>query len=274
MNIGWDTAEETWQECFNTGTVNDYKTNSRPSVSEFDDLDEIAEGGEYKYGSLSDAQETYKIAKYGKLFMITREAIINDDLDSLTNTPMKMGESASRKVGDIAWAVFTANAAMGDGVALFNSAHSNLAASGAALSVTTLGAGELAMGTQTDQRGLRNLNIRPEYYIAPLTVKTASEQYFQSNMIGTQALPNQVNIYSGNYVNRVYEPRLDSDSTTAWYLAGQKGKTVTVFFLNGAERPFMEEKQGFNVDGAEFKVRMEATAKALDWRGVYKNAGV
>lgn len=274
LNIGWDTAEETWSTCFASGTVNDFKQNSRPRLSEFDDLDEIKEGGEYKYGSVNDDQEVYQLAKYGKLFMITREAIINDDLDSLTAIPSAMGESAARKVGDVAWAVFTANANMGDGNPLFDTAnHGNLASSGGALSITTLGAAETAMGLQKDQRGLRRLGIRPNFFIAPLTIKTNAEVFFQSQMIGTQAQPNQNNIYAGNYFTRVYEPRLDDDSTTAWYLAAMKGKTVTVFFLNGAERPYMEEKMGFNVDGAEYKVRMEATAKALDWRGVYKNPG-
>ncbi len=273
LNIGWDTAEETWSTCFNSDTVNDFKVNSRPRLSEFDDLDEIKESGEYKYGSLDDDQEQYQLAKYGKLFMITREAVINDDLSSMTAVPMKMGESASRKVGDVAWAVFTANANMGDGNALFSAAHSNLAGAGAGLSVTTLGAATEAMALQKDQRDLRRLNIRPNYYISPVALQTSSEVFFQSNLIGTQANPSQVNIFSGNAFTRVYEPRLDDDSSTAWYIAGARGKTVTVFFLAGAERPFMENRSGFNVDGVEYKVRIEATAKALDWRGLYKNPG-
>ena len=273
LDKGWDTNPETWSTCFDTDTVSDFKTNSKNRVSEFDDLDEVKEGGEYKYGSLTDSKEEYILAKYGKLFSITREAIINDDLSSLTDTPMKMGEAASRKVGDVAWGVFTANANMGDGTALFHADHGNLASSGAVVSVTTLGAGQTAMALQKDARSLRRLNIRPQYYISPVTAETSAEVFFQSQLIGTQALPTQKNIFAGNYLTRVYEPRLDDTSTTAWYLAGAKGKTVTVFFLNGAERPYMESKNGFNVDGVEYKVRIEATAKALDWRGVYKNAG-
>ena len=45
------------------------------------------------------------------------------------------------------------------------------------------------------------------------------------------------------------------------------------FFLNGIQTPYMETKQGWTVDGVEYKVRIDAGAKAMDWRGLVKNAG-
>ena len=62
-------------------------------------------------------------------------------------------------------------------------------------------------------------------------------------------------------------------SATAWYLAGAKGKTVKVFFLNGQQGPYLETKQGWSVDGVEFKVRGDAAAKAIDWKSLLKNLG-
>ena len=41
------------------------------------DLDEIAEAGEYKHGTVSEKQETFTPAKYGKMFSISREALKN-----------------------------------------------------------------------------------------------------------------------------------------------------------------------------------------------------
>ena len=35
----------------------------------------------------------------------------------------------------------------------------------------------------------------------------------------------------------------------------------------------MEMQAGWTVDGVEYKVRIDAGAKAMDWRGLYKNAG-
>ena len=82
-----------------------------------------------------------------------------------------------------------------------------------------------------------------------------------------------MNPYAGSYFTRVYEARLDDADSNAWYLAARKGKTVNVFFLDGKQTPYLETQQGWTVDGVEYKVRIDCNAKALDWRGLVKNAG-
>jgi len=49
--------------------------------------------------------------------------------------------------------------------------------------------------------------------------------------------------------------------------------TLEVAFLDGQEAPFLESKDGWNVDGVEYKVRLDAVAGALDYRGLYQNDG-
>ena len=193
--------------------------------------------------------------------------------------------AASRKVADVVYAVLTANAAMGDGLALFVAGHSNYVASGsgAAPGQATIAAGVLAMGTQKDIQGLARLNIRPEFFIAPKALEGGAEVFFNSfqfsdsDTIATDSslAATRYNVYSGTYFTRVYESRLDDALATGWYLAAgmQTEMTVKVFFLDGVEAPYLEEKQGWNVDGVEYKVRIDAVAKALDWRGLYFNYG-
>lgn len=280
---GWETNNETWQVWAGTDTVSDFKTHTMPRASEMSDLDEIPEHGRYQYGDISDAKESYSIATYGKITAITRQTIINDDLGAITRTLADRGESAARKVGDVVYAVLTANAAMGDGVALFASAHNNLVAdgSGAPPGVATLQAGILAMGTQKDLQGLRRLGIRPEYLIAPKALEGSTEvlltsfQYSDSNTVETDSslAATRSNPYAGSYFTRVYEPRLDDSDAAAWYLAARRGRTVVAFFLNGQTQPFLDQQIGWTVDGTEYKVRIDAGAKALDWKGLYMNDG-
>ena len=281
--LGWETAGETWPIWCNTGTVNDFKTHTSVRVSEFSDLEEVPEDSEYKYGKRTEAQEQYKVVTYGKLGGISRQTIINDDLNAITTNMMGMGEAAARKIGDLPYAVLTANAAMGDGNALFVAAHGNFVdnGSGGPPGIATLAAGILAMGLQKDLQGLRRLNIRPQFFIAPKTLEGLSEVFFRSdrfadsNTVATDSslAASRVNPYSGNYFTRVYEARLDDDDVAAWYLAAQKGKTVTVFFLGGQQAPYFETKAGWTVDGTEYKVRIDAGAKAMDWKGLYYNDG-
>ena len=283
---GWETAEETWTVWCATGPVSDFKTHTSVRASEYSDLEEVPEDTEYKYGKRTEAQETYSIATYGKLFAISRQTIINDDLGALTNVPAGHGQAAARKVGDIAYAVLTGNAVMGDGLALFEaSVHKNYVAhgTGAVPGVNTIGAGILAMKTQKDLQGLRRLNIRPNFLIAPAKLEAAAEIFFNTMQWSDRAVAatpdhsdssTRTNPYAGSYFTRVYEPRLDdSTDVDAWYLAGPKSKTVTVFFLDGIQTPYMETKQGWNVDGVEYKVRIDAGAKAMDYRGLYQNHG-
>lgn len=269
---GFNTAAETWRTWIAIGSVSDFKTHKSVRAGEFDDLDQITEENEYKYGKRDEAQEQYSIATYGKLFAISRVTIVNDDLNALSDVPRGHGEAAARKIGDVVYAVLTANSNMGDGNPLFHSSHNNLAGTAGAPDVDTIAAGELAMGTQKDIGGKRRLNISPVYLIGPKALKAITEKFFVSEYIGTQALPNQRNIYN-NFVERVYDARLDDASSTAWYLAGAKGKTITVFFLNGVQDPYMETKNGWSRDGVEYKVRIDCGAKAMDWRALYKNAG-
>lgn len=283
LQIGWETTPETWKTWCATGSVNNFLDHTQVNPSEFSDLEELPEGAEYKYGKRTESEETYKVVTYGKMAAITRQAVINDDLNAITSNFMGMGEAAQRKVGDLPYAVLIANAAMGDGVALFDATtHANYVTSGGAPGTTTIAAMILAMGIQKDLQGLRALNINPEYIIMPKTLEGATEIFFQSTAFSDHSTvatdssfaSTRVNPYAGTRFTRVYEGRLDAAGLTAgWFAAARKGKTITVFFLNGVQTPYMETQKGWNVDGTEYKVRIDAGAKAVDWRGLYWNDG-
>jgi hypothetical protein len=49
--------------------------------------------------------------------------------------------------------------------------------------------------------------------------------------------------------------------------------TVKLFTLNGNMVPVIESQAGWAVDGMEFKCRITAAAKAVDWRGLFYNDG-
>jgi hypothetical protein len=287
MQQGWNDAQETWPIWTGEGSVSDFKTYYDNGLSEFDDLEEIPDSGEIKIGGFSEkSPETYKIASYGKKFKVTRVMIINDDLNALTTLPSKRTEAANRKIGDIVYAVLTGNGNMGDGHALFDATeHSNDAISGYKSAPGTANIAEAirAMKSHKDIAGKRRLNIRPQFFLAPVAIEGASEVFFRSerfsdsNTVATDSslASTRVNPYAGSYFTRVYEPRLDDDSTTAWYLLGPKGKTVKVMFLNGQRGPILEMTQpGFSVEGFEYAVVIDVGAYATDYRGLYRNEGV
>jgi HK97 family phage prohead protease len=275
---GWGTAPETWDRWCRTGSLPDFRSASRTGLSEFSDLEIVYENGEYKAGSVSDVKEPIQLTTYGKMFHISRQAIINDDLDQLSRMPMKMGRAANRKVGDLAYAVLTDNATLNqDSTDLFHANHSNYIASGsgAAPSVTTIEAARTAMGTQTDPSGTATLNYEPAYLLVPKALQStgnvlASAQYDPAGTAGTLT-PNTV---QGTF-SVVADARLDTFLATGWYMAGDPmlTDTVEVAFLNGMTEPYMEQKDPWDKDGVSYKVRIDAGAAALDFRALYYNYG-
>jgi len=282
--VGWDEAPESWQAWCRQGNLPDFKQASRTGLSSFEDLEVVYENGEYKYGSFADLKETIQLVTYGKMFNISRQALANDDLDSLGTVPRKMGRAASRTVGDQAYNIFFQAAGLGptlnqDSTALFDAAgHSNYLASGsgAAPSVATLNTAMTAMALQSDPSGnATSLGIRPRYLIVPEALRATAQTlmaatYDPTGTAGTLT-PNTVN----GTMTVVTDARIDANLATSWYLAADQNMhdTVEVAFLNGQSTPYLEQREGWTVDGTEFKVRIDCGVAALDFRGLYKNYG-
>jgi phage major head subunit gpT-like protein len=270
---GFDSAQETWDVWAARGVLRDFKPATIAGLSEFEGLGPIVNDTGYQYGNMLDAGETVSMATYGKIYAFTRRAIINDDLGGLAGAMATHGETVARKIGDVAYSVLTANATMRDGISLFHVDHKNMGTA-AVVSDVSIGEAVAAMRLQYDLAGERNLNIRPQFFVAPVALEGMAEAFFRSERFDvSDSGSTRANIYGGNYFTRVYDPRLDEATSTAWYLAGAKGKTVKVFFLAGREKPYIETQQGWESDGIEFKVRIDVCAKAIDWRALFKNPG-
>ena len=268
--MGFDEAPETWQEWARTGTLPDFKQGSRVNMSTFGDLDIVYENGEYKYGSFTDLKEVLTLVTYGKLFSISRQALANDDLSALSGIPRSMGRAAARKVGDLAYDVLIDNAALNqDSTTLFHADHSNIGTGGvpAVAAGGTLDEASKLMGLQTDPAG-NVLNIEPAIFLVPRALRVSAKNLMDLNPVETS------NAFHSAF-KVVSDARLDSNSATAWYLAADPNRhdTVEVAFLNGQETPYLEAKDGWTVDGVEYKVRIDAVAAALDFRGLVYNAG-
>ncbi len=272
MLHGFEEAEEVFPRFTRPGNLSDFKQHSRVGLGTFDTLDEIPESGEYKHGTIGERAENIKLATYGKLFSISRQAIINDDLSAFTDIPRKMGRAAARTVGDLVFAVINDNPTMSDGTALFHANHKNLAGSGAAPTAATVGAGRTAMRTQKD--GKATLNIPPSFFLVPAALEDTAKVLMMSETDPSQAnskKPNPVR----NAAEVVVDARLDAASLTAWYLLADPNRfdTIEVGYLDGVAAPFLDQQDGWSVDGVEYKVRIDAAAAPLEFRTMYKNAG-
>ena len=252
----------------------DFKTINAVQLGEAPSLQKVNEKGEFTYGSIAESKETYKLATYGRIVSITRQVIINDDLGAFTRIPASFGVAAATLESDTVWGIITSNPAMGDGVTLFHANHGNLnTGSGSALGLTGLGAGMAAMAKQKGLDGITTLNVQPRYVAVPVALQLTVFQLISANLVPAQSA-NVVPDYI-RALTPIAEPRLDESSTTAWYLFASPDQidTIEYAYLEGQDGVYIETRQGFEVDGVEIKARLDFGAKAIDWRGMQKNAG-
>ena len=267
---GWEEAAETFEQWTKKGQLSDFKTAHRVGMGVFPSLRKVREGAEYKHVTTGDKGESIALATYGEIFSITRQAIINDDLNQLTDVPMKMGRAAKGTIGDLVYAVLTDNVKLSDGKALFHADHANLSAG--AISVGSLDDARKMMRLQKE--GERFLNIRPAYMLVPVALETLANQTIKSASVKGADINSGINNPIQNFAEVIAEPRLDAKDSNAWYLAAAKGSdTIEVAYLNGVDTPYIDQQEGFSTDGIATKVRIDAGVSPLDYRGLAKSTG-
>ena len=115
LRNAYETAPRTYPAIARRTTVADFKLVHRLQLGEAPQLEKVNQSGEFKRGTIGEAQETYRIETFGKVIGITRQVLINDDLDAFTRVPALFGTSAATLESDVVWGIFIANSAMADG---------------------------------------------------------------------------------------------------------------------------------------------------------------
>lgn len=268
---GWEHSGETFRQWTKKGSLSNFREARRVGLNGFSTLNKVPEGAEYKYITTSDRGEPIALATYGNIFSITRQAIINDDLDQLSTVPMAMGRAASRTVGNLVNLVLTGNVKLSDGITLFDKKHSNLIEAG--LTTPGLSAARHLMRTQKDKNG-EVLNIAPKFLLVPAALEDRALQMINSTApFGADKNSGIFNPYH-KLLDIIVDPRLDDISEKQWYMLSAQGTdTIEVAYLDGNDEPYLEQQEGFIVDGVAWKVRIDAGVAALDYRGMVKSGG-
>jgi hypothetical protein len=282
MLTGYRQAPNTSLRWCSTKEVPDFKEFTMARLGDSSDFQEVGPGGEIKDGEFSEWAEKSKLKTYARSFSVTRQDMINDDMGALIDIPLKMGAAGARLIDDVVYAVLLANAALNDGIALFEAAnHANYVASGAALADTTLSAGRAAMRKQTDLGG-SPLNIEPTFLLVPPDLEDTALRLVRSAEV--MKVGDDESLHGTYNPNRnrfevLAEPRLSNTTFNsnadddAWYLAASAAQvgTMTIAFLTGGREPTIEQTvMDRNILGMSWRGFFDVAAKAEDFRGLYK----
>lgn len=267
---------DTWRRFCAVGSVSDFRPHKRLRLGSFSRLDPKLESGEFRQKHFPDAEkEEIAASVYGNIVGLSREAIVNDDLDGFSRMVTMLGRAAALSIEIDVYALLTENGGLGpimsDGKTLFHADHYNIGTA-SALTVEGIDNDRVVMAQQKDPEGNEYLDLRPAVLVVPIslggTARVINDAQYDPTSNALQT-PNKVR---GLFRDIVDTPRLTG---TRRYLFADPAiaPVIEVVFLDGQQAPVIEVEEGFDYDGVRWRVRHDYGVGAIDWRGAVTNAG-
>jgi|GEM_PF-658192 len=287
---GYESAPATFPYWALVGSINDFKATKRLKFSNVGKLRLVAEKSKYEETAMSESGETIQLGTYARMWTMSRQGIINDDLGAFTQTLFKFGSQARMLPNDLGMAVLNANAAMTDGHALFSTDHGNYSHVTAqrldtlADATAALRAMFILMAKQTAMQGAgevgadgsRYLNLRPKTWLVAMSDLLIARQVINSTSDVSVTNAGVQNAFAGLGINVVGDQAIMTSGTDYKHILFADPRiapVVEVAFLQGNQAPYFSELDQTNADGSVWLVRLDCGAAAVDYCGAVEEVG-
>jgi creatinine amidohydrolase/Fe(II)-dependent formamide hydrolase-like protein len=269
-------ASDTWRNFCSTGSVPDFRQSPRIRVGSIANLEIVNEAGEVRNTAVPDGRrENASVQTRGNILSVTRETLVNDDMDAFNRLPAAFGRAAARSIEALVYSTLGENSGAGpdmaDGDPMFHANHDNIGA-GAALTAANIDANRVIMKEQQDESGYDYLALVP----AVLLVNTAlgglarkiNEAEDDPDTTGDRS-PNPVR---GTFRTIVDTPRV---SGTRRYLFADpaEASVLEVTYLNGQETPMLMQFEEPRVLALQWRLIHDFGVNPIGFRGAVYDAG-
>ncbi len=204
--LGCDAADEAYPLYTRRGSMRDFKPARAVGIEAIPALPGVQELAEFTALKLADSGVIAQLGTVGAFWSVTRQAILNDDLNLLVNTAFAAGRAAMRSVGRGVVRSFATNPVMGDGVTLFHADHGNLLV-GKVLNMDSVSEMRTALAKQTSNG--ERIGARLRYLIVPTNLEACAHAAVRGAWSSANPLQPPLQV--------IVEPRLDEYSDEAWY---------------------------------------------------------
>ena len=116
-----------------------------------------------------------QLATFGRRFDLSRNLMINDDLNLLGDTVAALGQAAAQTEADLMLDLITSNPNLSDNVAVFHASRDNIMA-GAPLNVSGIAAARQVMRSRTDLDGKTLISATPRFLLVGPPLETEAEK--------------------------------------------------------------------------------------------------
>lgn len=300
-------VDPVWKAYTRQSTVKDFKTSRRFAITGGDQyLDKVGEKGEYPASTRTEDYYDISVYKYGRQFDISWEAIINDDLGALRDTPERFARAAIRTEHREALRPWVHDVGATHAANLYATGGADINCVASLLTIANLETAFEFMAGLTDAQG-EAIQNRPKYLVVPPALEmtarqiltSATKQWMELGGAGGPLPYPTTNVIAQSGLTLVVDPYIPIMDTvnnagvaratrnTGWYLFSDPKEiaAVEVAHLKGHERPEICMKASdkvtvgggaigpmsgdFATDNIFYRVRIVFGATTLDWRATY-----
>ncbi len=280
LQAAYAVQPDTWSRWCGVGTVTDFRSHNFYRLGSLTELQDLNESGEFKNKAIPDAEKaSYSAATKGNIIAITRQVIVNDDLNAVAGLVRALGRAGKLTIEKAAYAKLGENSGLGptqsDSQPLFHAANRGNVGTGAALSAAALDADRVVMRSQTEPGGNDYLDLSPAVLLVPVgqggQARIINDSPYDPDATANKAI-NRPNVAAKMFRDIVDTPRITG---TRRYLFADPAvaPVILVSFLVGQREPVLETQDGWRVDGVELRARLDVGVDVVDYRGAVTNAG-
>lgn len=261
-------AESPLKQLGKQRVLRDFKPSTSIRLGEMGRLEEIAESGEITATSRAENGESMSLKTYARGINVSRNLLVNDDLNLLGDMTAAFGEAAAQTEADEMVALLTSNPNLSDGTPVFDVSRGNLAAAGAAPSEATLSAARKAMRGFKGLDGKTLISVTPKYLVVGPELETDAEKLLAAIYAATTG---DVNAWTGK-LSLLVEPRITDDQ---WFVFADPARVASMVYgyLASAQGVQIQRAEAWDTLGIKYRAFLDFGAGWSDWRGAYRNAG-
>lgn len=265
----YEVQAPTYRRIARKRNFNDFRVHPMVRAGDMPKLLPIAENGEIKFGTFGERKETAILAPYGIGLRFSRQMFIDDDLGAIYDMLNDYGAAIADFEEETFYTFKAAATLASDGLAVHVAGHNNLAGSGGAINVTTVGVGRAAIRKQTTIDG-KKMNLAPSILLVGPDKETEADQLVTSI---TASQTSNVNPFSGR-LEVVSSAQITGNRWELYVDPNRPGGACFVYgYLSGAEAPRIRMDEPFGQQGMAMTVEHDFGLGAIDFRGTYANHG-
>lgn len=279
MLAGYNAVQSIAPKIARETTANDFKEHTRYRMTGTGLFEKVAPDGELKHNRLTEESYTNQVDTYGELLTLTRQMIVNDDLNAFTQIAQSMGRKSRLTLEKALFELILSNPSS------FFSAGNNNFSSGAAtaLSFDSLSTAEQGFMDQTDSAG-NPILVMPKMLLVPTSLKSEADRLMRSTTLNettsADSPAGESNIHAGKFevVSTPYlnAQSLSGSSSLAWYLLADPSDIAPfeIAYLRGRRVPVIESGEtDFSNLGMKWRGYFDFGVAMQDTRGAYKMKG-